>query len=161
MRPISIHSNLTAAYRETLRAILQRTASFKQADFSVALELIDIAVNKPGQSDYLFLIAEEPDGVAGYICFGSTPMTVGTYDLYWIVVDPDHQRRGIARALVEAMEDQLRKSGGRLIRVETSSQELYGAARGFYQSTGYDESARLRDFYRPGDDLIIFTKRLN
>lgn len=160
MRPLTIHSELSQAARDQLRAILEQTNSFGRMDFEVALDLLNLAVSNPTQRDYRFLIAEEPSGVIGYICYGPTPMTLGTYDLYWIVVDPRHQRQGIARALIEAMEQQLKKADARMIRVETSSKKLFDAARRVYLSAGYSESAKLVDFYSPGDDLVIFTKRL-
>jgi hypothetical protein len=44
--------------------------------------------------------------------------------------------------------------------VETSSRPEYVATRAFYARRGYTEAARLRAFYAPGDDRVIFTKRL-
>ncbi|MCA9557966.1 MAG: class I SAM-dependent methyltransferase, partial [Myxococcales bacterium] len=41
----------------------------------------------------------------------------------------------------------------------TSSRDAYGAAAAFYLAAGYEEAARLRDFYSEGDDLITFTRR--
>ena len=98
--------------------------------------------------------------VVGAVAYGHTPMTVGTYDLYWIICEPALQRRGVGGALLRAVELDLRRRGGRLVRVETSGTQAYQATRAFYQRFGYRETARLADFYRPGDDLAIFTKRL-
>jgi hypothetical protein len=44
--------------------------------------------------------------------------------------------------------------------VETSGRDEYLPTRGFYAARQYAASARVRDFYAPGDDRIIFTKRL-
>lgn len=98
--------------------------------------------------------------VVGYTCYGPTPMTQGTFDLYWIASAPEARGQGVGKALVGAMEDELRRRAGRLVRVETSALEAYGGTRGFYASLAYVEEARLRDFYRPGDDLVVLTKRL-
>ncbi len=106
------------------------------------------------------LVAEVADRVAGYVCFGPTPMTEGTWDLYWIATHPSLRGHGVATALVEAMERQLREAGARLVRVETSHQDDYGAAHRFYVRHQYPEVARLVDFYKPGDDLVIMMKRL-
>ena len=124
-----------------------------------ALELIDLALG-PGSADYHIKVAERDGKVLGYICYGPTPMTAGTFDLYWIASDPAARGQGVGAALVAAMEADLRERGGRLIRVETSAQEAYGPTHGFYEAMRYGEEARLRDFYRVGDDLIILTKRL-
>jgi ribosomal protein S18 acetylase RimI-like enzyme len=98
--------------------------------------------------------------LVGYVCYGPTPMTLGTFDLYWIASDPSVRGQGVGSALVSAMEGDLRKRGARLVRVETSAQEAYGPTRGFYDSMQYLEEARFRDFYKPGEDLIILSKRL-
>jgi len=105
-------------------------------------------------------VAVKEGKVVGYICFGPTPMTDGTYDLYWIASDPRARGQGVGAALVAAMEEDLRRRKARLIRVETSAQEAYGPTRGFYQAMRYLEEARFRDFYQAGEDLIILSKKL-
>jgi ribosomal protein S18 acetylase RimI-like enzyme len=102
----------------------------------------------------------ERERLLGYICFGPTPMTDGTFDLYCIATDPGARGQGVGSALIRAMEDELKGRGGRIVRVETSAQEAYGPTRGFYQANHYEEEARFRDFYKPGDDLVILAKRL-
>lgn len=96
----------------------------------------------------------------GYACFGPHPLTQGTYDLYWIVVDPDAQGRGIGHALLSRVEAEVRARGGRLLLVETSGTPAYVPARRFYEASGYRCEAAIHDFYAPGDDLLIFSKDL-
>jgi ribosomal protein S18 acetylase RimI-like enzyme len=98
--------------------------------------------------------------LAGFIAYGPTPMTDGTYDLYWIATDPAVRRSGIGALLIRAMEADLEQRRGRLIRVETSGTDGYGATRSFYERLDYCETARIPDFYRPADDLVILTKEL-
>lgn len=124
-----------------------------------ALELIDLALTGTSQ-DYEVRVAERDGKVVGYVCYGPTPMTEGTYDLYWIASDPSVRGQGVGAALVSAMEGDLRRRQGRLIRVETSAMEAYGPTRGFYAGMHYREEARFRDFYKAGEDLIILAKRL-
>lgn len=150
---------ITAADREPLATLLRRIESFTSEEVDCALELIDLA--KTGDNhDYQVLVAEKEGELAGYICYGPTPMTEGTYDLYWIASDPKFRGKGAGAALVAAMEGELRRRGGRQIRIETSATEDYGPARGFYRAMKYSEEARFRDFYKPGDDLIILRKAL-
>jgi ribosomal protein S18 acetylase RimI-like enzyme len=87
-------------------------------------------------------------------------MTEGTFDLYWIASDPQVRGQGVGAALASAMEGDLRRRKGRVIRVETSAMEAYGPTHGFYAAMGYKEEARFRDFYKPGEDLITLAKRL-
>lgn len=149
----------TADDRPGLLAILASDTTFKEDERAVALELIDAALE--GSPDYSLLVAELPQTpVAGYLCFGPTPMTAATWDLYWIVVHADARGRGVAGALITAMENALRARGGGGVRVETSETESYGAARKLYDRLGYPVAAVLEDFYRQGDSLIIYYKRL-
>jgi ribosomal protein S18 acetylase RimI-like enzyme len=83
-------------------------------------------------------------------------MTEGTFDLYWICVDQSLKKSGIGRALVRKMEEDLRASHARLVRVETEGTPGYEATRAFYAALGYEVLATIRDFYAKGRDLVIF-----
>lgn len=124
-----------------------------------AIELVDLAL-QPNNPDYKILVADRDGTLVGYVCYGPTPMTEGTYDLYWIASDPEVRGQGVGASLVSGMEADLRRRTARIIRVETSATEAYGPTRGFYASMKYTEEARIRDFYKVGDDLIILTKRV-
>ena len=148
--------------RAALEEALRSDETFLDGEISVALELVDEAIG--GSDDYEILVAELGEGsdgrVAGYICFGPTPMTEGSYDLYWVVTHVRDRGRGVAGKLIRAMEDELRDRGGRAVRVETSQLDGYEAARRLYAGKGYAECGRLPDFYRSGDALIIYYKQL-
>lgn len=150
---------LSATDRPQLAELLGRIETFLPEEVVCALELID-AAGQPNNPDYFVLVAAREATVLGYVCFGPTPMTEGTFDLYWIASDPLARGQGVGRALVAAMEAELGRRKGRLIRVETSALEAYGATRGFYSALNYVEESRFRDFYRPGEDLIVLAKRL-
>jgi len=75
-------------------------------------------------------------------------------------VDPAAQRRGIGHALLARVEAEVQARGGRLLLIETSSTAPYAPARRLYETSGYHCEAVIRDFYAPGDDLIIFRKEL-
>ena len=150
---------IAAKDREPLAELLGRIDTFSPPEVSCALELIDLALTS-NKSDYQVLVASKGNKVVGYICYGPTPMTVGTFDLYWIASAPEVRGQGVGSALVAAMEGDLRKRKARLLRVETSAMEAYGPTRGFYEAMQYKEEARFRDFYKVGEDLIILSKRL-
>ena len=152
---------ITAQDRAPLSRVLGTIAEFKPEEVEVAEELIGLSISDPKGSGYTSLVAvDEQAIVRGYICFGPTPMTVSTYDLYWIAVDASLQGRGIGRALYGAFAEQLAPIHGAQIRIETSSQESYAKTGGFYERLGFSVDGRLRDFYAPGDDLLIFYRRL-
>ncbi|HKA90740.1 MAG TPA: GNAT family N-acetyltransferase [Haliangiales bacterium] len=145
--------------REPILRVLRSDDTFTEEEIAVATEVLDAAVAQPGR-DYHILVCED-ETVVGYVCYGPTPMTLGAYDLYWIATHREARGRGVARRLVEAMEAELGELGARVVRVETSQLDAYGAARAFYLRLGYGEAGRIRDFYRPGDDLVIFAKGLS
>jgi ribosomal protein S18 acetylase RimI-like enzyme len=145
--------------REPLASLIRRIETFSQDEQVCAIELVDLAL-QPNNPDYKILVADRDGTLVGYVCYGPTPMTEGTYDLYWIASDPEVRGQGVGASLVSGMEADLRRQTARIIRVETSATEAYGPTRGFYASMKYMEEARIRDFYKVGDDLIILTKRV-
>lgn len=150
---------LSAADRPQLAELLSRIETFSPQEVVCALELIDAAA-QPNHPDYLAQVAVEGAVVLGYVCYGPTPMTEGTWDLYWIASDPRARGQGVGKKLVASMEAELKRREGRVVRVETSATESYDGTHRFYEATGYKEEARIREFYRRGEDLIILTKRL-
>ena len=48
-----------------------------------------------------------------------------------------------------------------MIVIETSSRDDYAPTRKFYHKRGYQEAARLQDFYAAGDDRIVLTRRVS
>ncbi len=142
--------------------ILEQTQMFTPAEVNVALELIGIYLNSLDQKDYLIYVSEnEMHDISGYVCFGPTPATDGTYDLYWIAIAPDFQNQGIGKQLLEFAEAEVRRLNGRLMIIETSGQEKYHKTRDFYLRNQYQLEARIKDFYRPRDDRLVFVKRFN
>jgi ribosomal protein S18 acetylase RimI-like enzyme len=141
--------------------IIRATGMFTPEEFDVAEELIDVYLDRPDQKDYRIEVVEnERAETAGYMTWGPTPLTDGTYDIYWMAVSPGEQGKGRGTALVRWLEEELRRSRGRMILIETSSQPRYEATRRFYVNLDYKEVARVPDFYKPGDDRIIYAKDL-
>lgn len=152
---------MTRADRPAVLGLIEATDFFRPDEIRVAEELIDIALDNPNQRDYgLVVVEDEAGAVAGYLTFGPTPLTLGTYDLYWMAVSPRRQGRGYGRALVDWLERRVKDEGGRMVIIETSSTPPYDPTRRFYLALNYTEVARIPDFYRPGDDRVIYTKRL-
>jgi ribosomal protein S18 acetylase RimI-like enzyme len=146
--------------KPALMQILRNTPEFKATEVVVAEEVIDSYLNDPANSGYSIQLAEEGTAIMGYICYGPTPLTDGTWDLYWEAVDREKQGQGIGDALIKAAERATRKAKGRIAVIETSSTPAYEKTRRFYLSHGYKIVARIPDFYSPGDDKVILQKRL-
>ena len=153
---------LSAAARPRIAEILRGSRLFSKEEVAVALELFDEGVPDRGPSDpsYLFLGAYTPEDIlVGYACWGPTPATDRTWDLYWIAVDRTLQGVGVGTILLDEVERRVVGQRARMLIAETSSRPDYAATQGFYRRRGYAEKARVRDFYAPGDDRIIFVKR--
>jgi len=127
---------------------------------AVAEELIDSYLDDPSGSGYHILVAEVDSTVEGYICYGPTPLTEGTWDIYWVAVSREKQSQGIGSALMRSAAEEILKAEGRLSIIETSSTPAYEKTRNFHLSHGYEIIARIPDFYAPGDDKLILQKRL-
>lgn len=153
-----MRERLAARHKGSLAELLRATREFTAEDVEVALELIDEGIK--GSDDYRFWVDAEGDRVRGYVCFGPTAMTRGTYDLYWICVDPLCKGQGVGRDLVREMEKEIAPERARLIRVETAGSAEYAATRAFYDHIGFEVVARIKDFYWPGNDLVIYGRYL-
>jgi ribosomal protein S18 acetylase RimI-like enzyme len=151
---------MSAEDKQTLLPILKNTPEFKPIEVTVAEELIDNYLAHGTSSGYHIRIAEDEGKVVGYVCFGETPCTVGTWDIYWIAVDQEKRGRSIGKTLSEVAEKTIKQANGRLIIIETSSVPLYENTRKFYLARGYEIVARIPDFYMPGDDKLIMQKKL-
>lgn len=151
---------IQAKDREEILELLDGTGAFQKHELTVALELIDISLNKPDQQDYLPYVLEENDQVQAYACFGKNPMTRFTYDLYWLATRRENMRHGYGRALVAFVEEEVKRQGGRMLVIETSSKEGYEGSRAFYIRLSYEFAASLPDYYDIGDNRVIYFKRL-
>lgn len=147
--------------KPSLMNLLRSTPEFKSYEVTVAEEVIDAYLKDPKGSGYHIIVAEgNPSDIDGYLCYGPTPCTDGTWDFYWEAVRREKRGRGIGSALSKAAEAAVRKARGRLILIETSSTPGYENTRRFHLNHGYEVVSRIPDFYSPGDDRIIMQKRL-
>jgi ribosomal protein S18 acetylase RimI-like enzyme len=146
--------------RPAIESILRRCGVFRAEEIDVALEVLDVYLYRLNQQDYQVFTAKLDGAVGGFVCFGRNTMTDGTFELYWIAVDPDHHRHGIGRSLMALAEYEITRQGGRLICVETSSREDYHPTRKFYHDQGYRQAAAVTDYYAVGDAKVILTKKV-
>ena len=183
--PIDIHW-CRPEDRQTVLSFLADTGFFRPDEIDIARELLDSAIAEGPKGHYQSFVAcvdssqlsvpRSPSGdgggqlstdnrqlttgsqTVGWVCWGPTPCTLGTFDIYWLGVAAAWQGRGIGRALTAFAEQAIAERGGRLFAVETSSRETYAPTRRFYKTLGYREAGRIPNFYGPGDDRVIFIK---
>jgi ribosomal protein S18 acetylase RimI-like enzyme len=135
---------------------------FSVTDRDCVRELWGDYLDNYPQSTYQFCTCRDfiSQNTLGFACFGKHALTETTFDLYWIAVDPANQRTGAGSDLLAYVEQQVIRQQGRRLVIETSSTDAFASARKFYRRHHYQREAMIRDFYAPGDDLVIFTKNL-
>jgi ribosomal protein S18 acetylase RimI-like enzyme len=151
---------LTIKDKHHVMHILQNTPEFLPPEVVIAEELIDAFLEDEKTSGYYIYIAEHEGEIAGYVCYGNTPLTEATWDLYWIAVANNKQGFGIGRMLMKHAEDDIKRMHGRLVMVETSGKAEYNKTRQFYEKLNYQKMCQIPDYYAPGDGLVLYSKRI-
>ena len=147
--------------REDFVEILKQIPQFTEEEKECAVELIDDNLDNGEESDYKFIVAVDgKDKGLGYICFGKISLTDACYDIYWIVVAPKCQAKGIGSRLISSLETELKEMGARKIFIETSSMEQYTATQGFYQKNDFKLVTYIKDFFKIGDGKLIYMKNI-
>lgn len=137
-----------------------RSGAFSNDELEVLGEVLSDWAEDP-DCDYSLLEERVNGESAGFLIYGRTSMTDFGWDLYWIVVDPKHQGKGLGRRLVTHLEEHLLAEDERaIIRVETSGRKAYDSQRNFYLSAGFRECGRIEDFYHQGDDLVFYCRHI-
>ena len=140
--------------------IAEQTAAFNQAEIEILDEVLTDYSDNP-KTTYILFEEKDNDKLLGFAIFGRTPMTKFSWDIYWMVVDKEFQRKGIGKKLQERIEGHvLSKDKKANLIIETSSKPEYNATRSFYKNKGFKEMGQIPDFYKEDDSLVIFYKRL-
>ena len=151
----------TKADKAQITDITARAGVFSQEEIDSVPVMFDEYLEYGTEGDgYNFIVYREGEQILGYAIFGYRDLTDGVYDLYWIAVHPNARKKGVGRALIAACEEAVRELGGRILIAETSGTAEYESTREFYVRVGYVNEATIKDFYKVGDDLKIFIKRI-
>jgi ribosomal protein S18 acetylase RimI-like enzyme len=142
--------------------VAQGTGVFTSEELRVVQEMLDTFLDPEPRDDHTFIIYRNgnPNSVAGFACYGPTPLTEGIWDLYWICVDRAQQANGIGSTLLKKIEGELCARRARAIYLETSDSDAYKPARDFYERHGYEIAARFPDFYAAGEGKVVYRKKL-
>jgi ribosomal protein S18 acetylase RimI-like enzyme len=161
MNYITFRNYLLQGDSQIIGELLESTGFFHDYEIDVAKELSDLNLEKGAEaSGYHFIVAQEGDEMLGYCCYGLNPCTQSSYDLYWVAVHKNHMNKGIGRKLMRMAEEAVAALKGTIVWVETSGRAIYEPTRAFYLAIGYEKVAVMPDFYAPGDDKVVFMKRV-
>lgn len=160
MRGLTIRSP-EAGDIDTVHWIVASVGSFTPEEAEAAFALVEKSlnglVNDEGELAYILEDAGVP---VGFVCFGPTPQTVGTWGLHAVGVEQSGQRRGYGRHLLAYAEADARRRGGRLMIAETALRGPDEGAGSFYARAGYTLVARIPGFYAPDEDKLVYLKAL-
>jgi len=145
--------------REPIATVARSAGVFDEEEVLTIYELFDDYARDPA-CGYNFLTYRQDGQVLGFACWGPTPLTEGGHDLYWICAHRSAMGQGVGMALFHRVEVDCRAAGGRVLVIWTSGRSDYAPARQFYERLGCTLDGRIRDFYRPGEDLLIYSKSL-
>ncbi|QYO62400.1 GNAT family N-acetyltransferase [Leptolyngbya sp. 7M] len=123
-------------------------------------QMLTDSLNKEGDTYPFWITDDDNDGLVGLAYCEPERMTSGTWNLQLIGVHPTHQKQGRGGKLLRFVEETLANRGARVLLVETMGTPDFDHVRTFYRKNGYDEEARIREFYAEGADKIVFRKAL-
>lgn len=157
-RPLSWRRSVKATDVAEVRRLVTETGPFSSEEIAIAGELVEERISRGRASGYAFIVAATGDRIRGYTCYGRTPGSEHGFDLYWIAVEPGRQRSGLGQELLRRTIAEVANANGRFLIAESSATPAYQKARSFYERTGFEKVAEITDFYRPGDNKVIYRK---
>ena len=152
----------TAPDADAIRALATENGMFDPDDMDGFDEMMGGYLS--GMLDrQAWIVATYDTGIAGAAYYAPEPFADRLWNLYFLAVLPGGHRSGAGGELIRWVEQtlcQLGEEQARVLIVETSGTDPYAQARAFYAKHGFDEEARIREFYGPGDHKIVFWKAL-
>ncbi len=146
----------------TLVTIAVETGLFTQEDADLLLRqtLGDLHAGRLGENHLAYVWAPVAERPQGWVYFSENSKSNGVWDLWWIGVAPGQHGRGIGKALLQFVEEHVRRAAGRLLIIETSSLPALARTREFYKLRGYTHCGCVPDFYSEGDGKITFVRNV-
>lgn len=158
---VKITAGLKKEDRAGIEAILNSTDFFYDFEINTALELADETITKGSEeSGYYWLKMTDEDGIVAFANYGKNDFSIHSWELYWIAVHDNSRHKKLGSSLLKAVEDDVRKHGGKILWIETSGRPHYASTEAYYKRNGYELAASLKDFYGPGDPKQVYVKTL-
>lgn len=119
-----------------------------------------LAPSLAGETEAFWLTCHLEGEAVGLCYTVPEELADGTWNMLALAVRPDLQGKRLGQALVQTAEAHLKEKRQRILIVDTSGTDDFALTRTFYAQNGYDEEARVRDFWADGDDKVVFRKAL-
>ncbi|HPW66538.1 MAG TPA: GNAT family N-acetyltransferase [Salinivirgaceae bacterium] len=157
---IKLRTNINNEDFITLPEITKLSGYFYDEEVEIVVEIVNETYKNP-DCGYMWVIAEIDNKPVGFATYGKVPGSLHSWDLYWIVTGKSLKGCGIGKKILNFVEAEVVKNGGKILIAETSGRELYADTRAFYIACGYTLEAVIKEFYGPYDDKIFYVKRLS
>lgn len=144
---------------DALLALAEATGLFESNQIEELAQMLNQHLSDETDSQNIWF-SDYDNELVGVAYVAPERMTEGTWNLYLIAIHPKHQRQGRGAMLLRYVEQTLAERGERVLLVETSGTDDFEYVRAFYRNSGYEEEARIRDFYKDGVDKVVFRKLL-
>ena len=157
----TISRGINAADRKAIEEILRSTDYFYEFEIQTALEIADATLAKGEEkSGYMWMKIVDDDGFIAFANYAKNDFSTHSWDLFWIAVHQNSRNKKLGSLLLKAVEEDVKKAGGKILWIETSGRPLYASTEAFYQRNGYTLQASLKDFYAEGDPKQIYSRVL-
>lgn len=149
-----------AGDRDAILALVLSTGLLEAGEIDALAAIFDSQTHEASAVHPVWTVNDDSGDITAVAYAEPEVMAEGAWNLRLIAVHPGCQRGGLGSALLGFVERALADMGGRLLVVDTSGHEAFAGVRDFYRRAGYVQEATIRDFWQPGDDKVVFTKRL-
>jgi len=146
--------------RAAILDVARRSGLFSPEDIAEVDAMLDGFLTGTSDADRWLVNVADGD-VAAVAYYAPERLTDGTWNLYLLAVHPRHRGQGRGTELVHEVEQDLRRAAARVLLIETSGTPDFAPQRAFYARLGYHEEARIREFYAPGEDKVVYWKSLD
>jgi ribosomal-protein-alanine N-acetyltransferase len=106
--------------------------------------------------DIAFVVAEIDDRIVGFVAAEARGLKGYVYT---INVHPEHQGKGIGKALMKEIETIMRNAGAKIMELEVRADNK--RAIKMYESLGYTTVFFLPSYYGPGKNGYLMRKRIS
>src|SRR4051812_17925114 len=97
-----------------LKALTAATGFFRAHEIDTLQEVLDDYHATARDEEGHVCSTLEEDQPLGFVYFAPAPMTLGSWHLWWIVVDRGEQARGLGGQMLRFAEEEIRRRGGRV-----------------------------------------------
>ncbi len=124
-----------------------------------AMEVLQLA-ERGHDHEHRALVIARDGTVAALALYGAVAGALGVSKLHAAVVAPSVSVADVGQRLVSAILDEARSEGARLVVAEMPDDPAIGQVRALLASVGFEEEARVPDFYRAGVALTLLRREL-